>query len=108
MAKIANQSYESDLLGQIPNLAYARLLGLDTAPMNLQTKAFVLEISKNADAREETGQFASKRKYKDVNLSSAWQLPLELTTTIAEVVIEAYRCLDVVYPEFATKWNNDI
>jgi hypothetical protein len=87
---------------------YARLLGLDTAPMNLASKIFALEISMDEDSRNEVEShpFKRKRNYKEVNLANAWQLELGLDTTVAEVITEAYRALKVAYPEYSTEWDD--
>jgi len=72
---------------------YVRVLLNDTAALNLASKIFVLEHSKDQSARNDNSKWRSVREYPKVNLSAGWALEITGSTTQDDIATEAYRCL---------------
>ena len=102
-----NEEPEDGVEDIYPIGSYARIVGLDTAPMNLELKQFLMELSINETARNERGVFY-KPSYRKLELAEEWSLEITMDTTVAQITAEAYRAAKVVYPEYATIWQDSV
>lgn len=105
MALKKKNTTKGALAGECPVNAYARVVGRDTAPVNLETKSFVLQISRDEATRNNTTEF-DKPKYLELSFRNVWGLTILGTTTINEIITEVYRCLKLIHPEFSNDWED--
>ena len=84
--------------------SYLRISIKDEHPTNIGLRVFVLEHHRDEGARQSPTDF-DKVKENSVNLASGWNLTVDGSTTLDEIVSEAYRVLKTL-PEFSSGWTD--
>lgn len=79
--------------GQELSGCYLRVCVADTSPVNLASKHFNFELSKDEAARNDNGVFKPKQQFIDFSFAEVWSLAITGATTLDAIATEAYSCL---------------